>query len=121
MFSRILKTLRSDYNLTQKEVAEKLSVSTSTIGMYESGKREPDIETLNKISMLFDVSIDYLLGKAKNKFSYPNSKLSDIENEFPEGIDVLMRAKEELTPRQRQKMIEIMNMFIDTLEQEKEK
>ena len=56
------------------------------------------------------------MGKTKDKYSHHVSKLSHIENDFPEGVDVLMRAKEELTPKQRQKMIEIMNLFIDSLE-----
>ena len=45
-FSNRLKTLRTDRHLTQEEVAIELGVSRSTLGMYETGKREPDFETL---------------------------------------------------------------------------
>lgn len=62
-----LKELRENKGLTQSELAEMLSVSPSSIGMYEQGRREPDSETLRKISSFFDVTIDYLLGNSKQK------------------------------------------------------
>lgn len=63
MFAKRLKELRIDAGLKQSELAQKLDISPSTIGMYEQGRRSADQETLLKISDLFDVSTDYLLGK----------------------------------------------------------
>lgn len=113
MFGDILKKLRSDIGLKQSELAEKLSISTSTIGMYEQNRRNPDPDTIKKIAEFFNVSTDYLLEHNANL------EIKSLDDEFPEGVDVLMRAKEELTPKQRQKMIELMNVFIDSLEKEK--
>ena len=48
-FSTVFKNLRKDNNLTQAELAKKLGVAPSTVGMYERGQREPDFETLEKI------------------------------------------------------------------------
>ena len=48
-FSKVFKNLRKDNNLTQSELAKKLGVATSTVGMYERAQREPDFETLEKI------------------------------------------------------------------------
>ena len=62
-FQSILKSLRKSLGLTQDELANKLEVSRSTIGMYESGSREPDYKTLGAIADFFNVSIDYLLGR----------------------------------------------------------
>lgn len=56
-----LKKLRESEGLLQKELADKLNISTSTIGMYEQGRRDPDYTTLKKIANYFNVSIDYLL------------------------------------------------------------
>lgn len=56
-----LKELRENRNLTQAELAKLLKVSPSAIGMYEQGRRDPDSSTLKKISVLFNVSVDYLL------------------------------------------------------------
>ena len=44
-FQNIFKRLRNSCGLTQAEMAEKLGISRSTIGMYETGAREPDFES----------------------------------------------------------------------------
>lgn len=67
LFARRLKELREEKGLYQKTLSEKLSISRSTITSYESGKRNPDIFTLIKIADLFNVSIDYLLGRTAFK------------------------------------------------------
>lgn len=50
---------------SQAELADKLGVSKSTVGMYELGKREPDFETLEAIADLFNVDMNFLLGKVE--------------------------------------------------------
>jgi len=62
-FQSVLKSLRKSFGLTQDELANKLDVSRSTIGMYENGSREPDYETLEAIADFFNVDTDYLLGR----------------------------------------------------------
>lgn len=62
-FNEMLKHLRLRDTLSQAELAEKLGVAKSTISMYEVGKREPDFETLEKISGIFQVDMNFLLGK----------------------------------------------------------
>ena len=56
-----LKSLRENQGLLQKDLSNILHISTSTIGMYEQGRREPDNATLKKIAGYFGVSTDYLL------------------------------------------------------------
>lgn len=60
---RNLKKIRKLRNITIKELASALNLAESTISLYENGRREPDFDTLSKISDFFNVSIDYLLGK----------------------------------------------------------
>ncbi len=62
-FKEMLKYLRSRESLSQAELAEKLGVAKSTISMYEVGRREPDFETLEAIADLFNVDMNFLLGK----------------------------------------------------------
>lgn len=66
-FGAKLKSCRKDMSLSQKELGQKIGVAESTISLYESNKRFPDAETLQKISSLFNVSLDYLLGNAPCK------------------------------------------------------
>lgn len=58
-----LKYLRNEKKITQRQLAKLLNLSSSTIAMYETGKRKPDCETLQRIADFFDVSTDYLLGR----------------------------------------------------------
>lgn len=62
--SEHIKNLRTSKNLTQSELAELLQVTKSTISSYESGVRQPSYDVLIKMSKIFHVSIDYLLGNS---------------------------------------------------------
>ena len=45
-----LKKIRESRGLTQKQLADKLNIASSTVGMYEQGRRQPDLDTLIKMS-----------------------------------------------------------------------
>ena len=66
-FKDVLKYLRQRETWSQAELAKKLGVAKSTISMYEVGKRQPDFETLEAISDLFNVDMNFLLGKQKSE------------------------------------------------------
>lgn len=72
-FQNVFRRLRTAAGLTQVEIAEKLEISRSTIGMYETGAREPDFETLEKIAVFFNVDIDYLLGRTDRTTLLPET------------------------------------------------
>lgn len=57
-----LRMLRLKYNLSQKEVANKLCVSSSIISGYETGERTPSTENILALSHLYHCTTDYLLG-----------------------------------------------------------
>ena len=59
-FAINLKRIRKDRGVTQDELAKAIGVSRSAIGMYESGAREPDYETLEAIADFFNVTMDDL-------------------------------------------------------------
>lgn len=62
LFGQRLRALRKKHKLTQAQLAKQLNRAESTVRMWELGKNEPDNETLNLISNIFHVSIEYLLG-----------------------------------------------------------
>jgi transcriptional regulator with XRE-family HTH domain len=64
-FFEQLCSLRTENNMSRSELAKKLGVSTRLISYWENGQRECDFDMLIKISTIFNVSIDYLLGKAE--------------------------------------------------------
>jgi transcriptional regulator with XRE-family HTH domain len=61
-FNENLKCAREKKNMTQKEVADSIGVAKSTYSLYESGNREPNVQTIKKISDVLNVSADELLG-----------------------------------------------------------
>ena len=61
-FNERLKEIRLESGLNQKQVAEKLGISTTCYAGYEQGYRQPDLKMLKKICFLFEISADYLLG-----------------------------------------------------------
>lgn len=61
-FNENLKLAREQKGLSQKDVSEKIGVAKSTYSLYESGKREPNVQTIKKIADILDVSADELLG-----------------------------------------------------------
>ena len=63
MFGRRLRQLRAEVAMTQTELAKRLGVTRACIANWESATREPDTIYLNKLSVIFDVSIDYMLGR----------------------------------------------------------
>ena len=61
-FPERLKELRMDKNLTRQELAELMFINVRTISYWELGQRECNFEQLIKLSKIFNVTTDYLLG-----------------------------------------------------------
>jgi transcriptional regulator with XRE-family HTH domain len=62
MFAEKMKQLRRSRGMTQAELAEKLGLSASAIGMYEQGRREPELSVIMELCNIFNVPADVLLG-----------------------------------------------------------
>ena len=61
MLHKQIELLRRNKGWSQAELARRLHISPSTVGMYEQGRREPSISILRALSQEFDVTIDYLV------------------------------------------------------------
>lgn len=66
-----IKELRKSKRINQMTLSKYLNVSKGAIGMWETNKREPDIQTIKRIANYFNVSLDYLL---ENEFKETNKK-----------------------------------------------
>lgn len=58
-----LKALRESKKITQSQLGEHIGAKKSAISLWESGKRQPDQETLVRLANFFGVTVDYLLGR----------------------------------------------------------
>ena len=64
MLSERMKELRKANNLTQQELATQIGVSLGAIKHWEQNKGEPNTATLISMAVLFNVSLDYLVGRS---------------------------------------------------------
>ena len=62
-----IRNLREDNDKTQQEVADYLNVKQTTYSKYELGKINIPIEVFIKLADYYGVSLDYLVGRSKNK------------------------------------------------------
>lgn len=62
-----IKQLRVEAKMTQEDLARELLVSKGAVGNWETGLRRPDPETLEAIADLFNVDMDYLLGRKNDR------------------------------------------------------
>jgi transcriptional regulator with XRE-family HTH domain len=62
-FAERLKHLRESRNISREEFAKKFGLAVNTIAMYETSRREPNLEKLNQFATFFSVSLDYLVGR----------------------------------------------------------
>ncbi len=86
-----LKKLRESNNLSRKQVAERVGITESSIGLYETGVRIPSLTTLVKLSAQYKVSLDYLV----------DNKVESVNSISTEG----------LTPKQIQSIKSIIDCF----------
>ena len=66
-----IKDLREDKDMLQKDVAELLNISQTNYSKYDLGKINIPINTLKKLALIFNTSIDYLLGLTNERKPYP--------------------------------------------------
>ena len=83
-----IKDLRKKSGLTQAQLADKLEISASAVGMYEQGRREPDSQTLSKICRILDASGDYVLDLDKTaKIHKQKSEIYNVISDFIEHLE----------------------------------
>ena len=110
MFGKKLKMLRKKAGLTQANLAKKLGISPSSVGMYEQGRREPDSAMLIRIADLFNVSVDYLIDFKKGK-----KKRDKNIDEIADKIEFIIRNKEYLKNKKTVISTETINSIVEAV------
>lgn len=103
--SEILKELRNDADLTQKELAKILGIGQSTIAGYEKDEREATSYILGLYADHFHVSVDYLLGRDK---TWDNGIAVNLIPEYTAEERNLIKAYRELRP-------DLQSLLLDTV------
>ena len=74
MVGKNIKFFREKKDITQSELADKLCVTRQAVSNWENGKTEPDIEMLNKIASVLEISIEELIYGFKRETKIINTK-----------------------------------------------
>ncbi|MBQ6928149.1 MAG: helix-turn-helix domain-containing protein [Oscillospiraceae bacterium] len=77
LFAETLKKLRTEKGLSQRELAELLYVTRSTVARWENGSRLPDAVMLSRLSQCLDIDVNTLLGGAAEGDDVPNVIMVD--------------------------------------------
>jgi len=84
-----IKAARKNKKMKQIDLARKLTISLSAIGMYEQNRREPDIETIIKIAHFLEVSVEQLLGldgRYRSELSEPEQVALEVADRLQEDM-----------------------------------
>lgn len=98
-----IKILRTENNMTQKELSGKLGLTPKMISFYESSQRTPPIDIILKLVSLFNVSSDYLLGLTDIK-PQGNNNIIALEK-TPDGTKILLDIYKELLPHNQRSLL----------------
>lgn len=91
--SNRIKELRTERKITLEKIAQSLQVTPMTIQRYETGKREPKLETWEKLAKFFGVSVAYLIGESNIKEPY--NKWSKADFLYSEYLRSSVKLEEE--------------------------
>lgn len=131
-YGDILKKLRTEKGLSQKELTDQLAINRSTYARYETSSTQPDFDTLEKLADYFNVSIDYLLGRNNNSFSYLeksqetnvsnelNDRLTLFQNEIKSSKNLTFNG-EPMTEDARESLLDAMEFALRMIEKREKK
>lgn len=105
IFRARLAMLRKERHLTQGQIAEKLGLSRPSYTCYEIGNSYPSVVTLCKLADMFDVSLDYLLGRSEDPAmdtADPKAATQEVQ---------LIEKFRQLPSEKRAKLCEMLDLF----------
>ena len=116
-YGDILKKLRNEKGLSQKELTDRLQINRSTYARYETSSTQPDFDTLKKIADYYEVTTDYLLGHSNNPKSTYNDEIEAIRNDA--SLSVMFDNWKGMSEEERERALEFVNFLIHEREKDK--
>ncbi|MFR1984228.1 MAG: helix-turn-helix domain-containing protein [Christensenellaceae bacterium] len=111
LFNEILKGLREERGLTQKNIADACKVSPTCICQLETGSRSPTGSTLLSLADFFNCSIDYLLGREDD---FGNITIqTEKPAPLPQDEQELLNIYQALSPAHRSQILEYARYFAE--------
>lgn len=112
IFGKRLKKIRKEAGITQKELADKIGVSRTTIAGYETEGKEPSYDNLIKIARALNCSLDVLLDyQNKENQSDHQVKLFYEKLSQREDLQLLLKETEDLNPDSVKRIVKIIDLI----------
>ncbi len=109
-----LKEYRKKNNYTQIDIAKYLNIDQTTYSCYEIGKSEPSIDTLIKLSNLYNIDINELLGTNSTNYTKEQQEILTIFNQLKDiGKGKLIGYAKSLLEDQNKNNKKIITNYID--------
>ena len=111
-----IKQLRSEYGfktgnkITQKDLADKLSISRSYLGDIESGRTPASDEIIHKLAKIFEIDESELLNL---KYSDADDNISEGNNFMDDDLVIIERARKKMSEQDKEKMMNMLKAAFD--------
>lgn len=110
-----IKELRKLKKLNQKEFSDRIGIDNSQLSKIEQGKLNPTLAQLLEISSIFDVSLDWLVGKESEVKQESNQQLSPINDKYVQLLEEKIKDKEAII-KEKDKNTRLLEEKIKQLE-----
>jgi transcriptional regulator with XRE-family HTH domain len=104
-FSERMRELRKEKRISLEKLAEMMGTTKATLSRYENSKRVPNIEFVEKLAKIFNVSVDYLLGHTDIR--NPSDEITEAVEDDPD-LRIIERARQKMSPKDRERMMKIL-------------
>lgn len=108
----IIRKLRSEKGYSQTKLAAKLNKSKSTISKYESNQKTPPLDILIELSVLFNVSLDYLSGIEKRESIFVNDLTPD-QRHLIQSLLIEFHNKQQYTKKMTERQTRILSELVN--------
>ncbi len=116
-FKEQLTKLRKRNNITQTELAQKMNVKQYVISSWETGRSEPSILQIKKLSDIFDISVDYLLDKplikAESEEDFNKVLMNIHQDTTDDFLQLVPELCKDLSDEKKKRMIEIIKASLE--------
>lgn len=116
-FKEQLTKLRKRNNITQTELAQKMNVKQYVISSWETGRSEPSILQIKKLSDIFDISVDYLLDKplikAESEEDFNKVLMNIHQDTTDDFLQLVSELCKDLSDEKKKGMIEIIKASLE--------
>ena len=116
MTAQVLQELRKTKKMSQKEVAAHLNIPATTYNTYESGRTEPPIEILVRLSHLYGMSIDFIVQRDRTYRTADDlsKQIAEYQNQLAE-LDQMIEEQGQDMPVVSELMA-VMGKFMDAFQ-----